>query len=208
MTEPEMKKTQIRPAAVDDADAILAVYAPYVRNTAVSFEYDVPDSRSFRRRIEGILREYPCLVAEEDGKILGYVYAGPFHSRAAYKHSAEISVYLAENCCRRGLGTRLYQELERRLVSQNVFVLYACIASTDRRDDPFLTDRSIRFHEKMGYRTVGEHHFCGYKFDRWYNMIWMEKTIADLPARPGPFIPFPDVLVRPRPENREAETSG
>lgn len=193
MKEHEMKKTQIRLAAVDDAEAILSVYAPYVQHTAVSFEYDVPDIRSFRRRMEGILREYPYLVAEEDGKILGYAYAGPFHSRAAYKHSAEISIYLAEGCCRRGIGGQLYRELERRLVSQNVFVLYACIASTDRRDDPFLTDRSIRFHEKMGYRTVGEHHFCGYKFDRWYSMVWMEKAIAEKPAHPGPFIPFPEL---------------
>lgn len=189
-----MIQMRIRPASVDDAEEILAIYAPYVRNTAVTFEYDVPDIQSFRNRMDGILQEYPYLVAEENGKILGYAYAASFHSRAAYKHTAEISVYLKEACRHKGIGGQLYQELEKRLISQNVFVLYACITSTDRQDDPFLTDGSIRFHEKMGYRKIGEHHLCGYKFDRWYSVIWMEKAIADRPEKPEPFTPFAELL--------------
>ena len=191
MAEHKTIKPQIRPATVDDAEEILAIYAPYVRSTAITFEYDVPDIQSFRNRMDGILQEYPYLVAEENGKILGYAYAASFHSRAAYKHTAEISVYLKEDCRHQGVGRQLYQELENRLISQNVFVLYACITSTDRQDDPFLTDVSIRFHRKMGYRKIGEHSLCGYKFDRWYSVIWMEKTIADRPVHPDPFIPFP-----------------
>ncbi len=194
MAEQKPGKIQIRPATADDAEEILAIYAPYVRNTAVTFEYDVPDIQSFRNRMEGILREYPYLVAAENGKILGYAYAASFHSRAAYKHTAEVSVYLNEECRRKGIGRQLYQELENRLTSQNVFALYACITSTDRGDDPFLTDGSIRFHKKMGYRTIGEHHLCGYKFDRWYSVFWMEKVIADRPEKPEPFIPYPELL--------------
>ena len=185
---------RIRPATVDDAEAILAIYAPYVQNTAVTFEYDVPDIQSFRDRTAGILQEYPYLVAEENGKILGYAYAASFHSRAAYKHTAEISVYLDKEYHYQGVGRLLYQELENRLIRQNVFVLYACITSTDRQDDPFLTDGSIRFHEKMGYRAIGEHHLCGYKFDRWYSVIWMEKVIADRPEKPESFISYSKLL--------------
>ena len=183
----------IRPADAADAEAILAVYAPYVLNTAVTFEIDVPDLQSFRDRVEGILKEYPYLVAEKDGKILGYAYASPFHSRAAYRHTAEMSVYLNGECRQQGVGRQLYQELERRLLRQNVFILYACITSTDRQEDPFLTDGSIRFHEKMGYRTIGEHRLCGYKFDRWYSVVWMEKMIADRPDTPEPFVPYPEL---------------
>ena len=194
MSEQDRIKMQIRMATVEDAEAILGIYAPYVQNTAITFEYDVPDIQSFRNRMKGILQEYPYLVAEENGKILGYAYAASFHSRAAYKHTAETSVYLDEEHHHQGIGRQLYQELENRLISQNVFVLYACITSTDRLDDPFLTDGSIRFHEKMGYRTIGEHHLCGYKFNRWYSVIWMEKVIADRPEKPEPFISFSGIV--------------
>ena len=85
---------KIRIASIGDAEAILAVYAPYVRNTAITFEYDVPEIRNFRSRIEETLKNYPYLVAEEDGKIVGYAYAGVLRERAAYQHIAEMSVYV------------------------------------------------------------------------------------------------------------------
>ena len=112
MAEQKAEKTLIRPAEADDAEAILAIYAPYVQNTAVTFECDVPDKQSFRSRMEGIMQEYPYLVAEENGKILGYAYAGPFHGRAAFKHTAEISVYLKKECRHQGIGRQLYLELK------------------------------------------------------------------------------------------------
>jgi len=172
------------------AEGLLAVYAPYVRNTAVTFEYDVPDPGVFRRRIADTLRAYPYLVAIDSGKILGYAYAAPFHGRPAYQHSVETSIYLDSRCRRQGIGRLLYRELEARLLRQNVFVLYACITCTDRENDAHLTDGSVRFHEKMGYTLVGEHHLCGYKFDKWYSVCWMEKTIGERPEKPEPFIPF------------------
>lgn len=181
---------KIRLATADDAEALLGIYAPYIRNTAVTFEYDVPETGEFRSRIENTLRSYPYLVAEEDGKIVGYAYAGPFGKRAAYQHSAEMSIYLDMRCRQRGIGKRLYQELEKRLLCQNVFAVYAGVTASDRENDAFVTDGSIRFHTKMGYSMIGEYHLCGYKFDQWYSVRWFEKHLADRPDKPEPFIPF------------------
>ena len=172
---------EIRLATVDDAEEILAVYAPYVRHTAITFEYDVPGIGEFRSRIGETLKNYPYLVAAEEGRIIGYAYAEAFRKRAAYQHTAEMSIYLDEQYRRRGIGRLLYQELEKRLLRQNVFSVYACVTTTDREDDAFLTDGSIRFHEKTGYVKTGEHHLCGYKFGQWYSVAWFEKTLGNRP---------------------------
>lgn len=181
---------EIRLVTKDDAPALQRIYAPYVNETAVTFEYDAPDAAEFARRIENTLREYPYLAAVEDGRIVGYAYAGSFHSRAAYKHCAEVSVYVDREHRGKGIGSLLYSELERRLVRQNVYLLCACITSTERKDDAHLTDASIRFHHKKGYVLVGKHELCGYKFGKWYSVVWMEKLIALREASPEPFIPF------------------
>lgn len=188
---------KIRVAAAEDAKSIQSIYTPYVEKTAVTFEYDVPCMDDFRRRIINTLKEYPYLAAVEQEKIIGYAYAGPFHSRAAYRHAAEVSIYLDEKWHKRGIGKKLYQELESRLIEQNVFILYACITTTERKDDENLTDASICFHKKMGYTIVGKHNLCGYKFDKWYSVVWMEKLIADRPDRPHAFIPFSERLESP-----------
>ena len=106
----------IRTATIDDAGELLSIYAPYVNHTAITFEYDVPDLQAFRTRMAGILEEYPFLVAEDEGRIVGYAYASAFHGRAAYKHSAETSIYLDQQCRQRGIGRQLYGELERILL--------------------------------------------------------------------------------------------
>lgn len=181
---------KIRLATVDDAEAILAVYAPYIRNTAITFEYEVPEIGAFRSRIADTLKRYPYLVAEEEGRIVGYAYAGPLGKRAAYQHSAEMSIYLDGACRRRGIGRQLYRELEERLLRQNVFAVYAGVTTTDRQNDAYVTDGSIRFHESMGYTWIGEYHLCGYKFGQWYSVAWLQKNLAGRPAAPEPFIPF------------------
>ncbi len=183
----------IRVATKEDAAAIRRIYAPYVQDTAVTFEYDVPEEEEMHRRIENTLNEYPYLVAEENGVVVGYAYTGRFYGREAYRHCAEVSIYIDTNCRGTGIGSRLYQELERLLLKQNVFILYACIAETERKDDEYLSDASIRFHEKVGYKIVGKHHLCGYKFGRWYSVVWMEKVIAGRPKMPEPFIPFAEI---------------
>ena len=182
---------EIRLACAEDAEELLAIYAPYVKNTAVTFEYDVPDAGEFRSRIAETLKRYPYLVAEEKGKILGYAYAGAFRKRAAYQYSAEMSIYLEEHCRGRGTGRLLYRELEKRLFRQNVRMVYAGVTTSDRKEDAYVTDASVRFHEKMGYTKIGEYHSCGYKFGQWYNVSWFEKALTPAQAGPAPFIPFP-----------------
>ena len=181
---------KIRTATTDDAQAILDIYSPYVSNTAITFEYDVPDISEFTERIENILKKYPYLVAIENDTVAGYAYAGEYRSRAAYQHCAEVSIYIDRNRTGRGTGRELYRLLEQMLLRQNVFILYACITESESADDPYVTDGSIRFHEKMGYSLVGKYYHCGYKFGKWFSMRIMEKITCQRPDTPHEFIPF------------------
>ena len=168
----------IRSANEDDAARLLDIYAYYVENTAVSFEFDVPTLEEFEGRIRKTLVKYPYLVVEEAGEIQGYAYAGPFKPRAAYDHSCEVSIYVDRSARGRGYGRALYEELEKRLKAAGILNLYACIASPIQEDE-YLTEDSERFHAHLGFVRVGEFHKCGYKFDRWCNIIWMEKIIGE-----------------------------
>ena len=172
------KKITIRNAVPQDAKALLEIYGPYVENTAISFEYEVPSIEEFQNRIEKIIKKYPYLIAIENDEILGYSYAGPFYGRAAYDWSVETTIYLAPSACKKGVGRLLYETMEQRLKDMGILNLYACIAYPDAEDE-YLDKNSANFHEHMGYTKVGEFHKCGYKFGRWYNMIWMEKIIGE-----------------------------
>lgn len=180
---------EIRVAATEDAEEIRAVYAPYVINTAVSFEYDVPTIEEFKMRIDNTLKNHPYLVAIENDSIVGYTYASSFHSREAYKHSAELSVYIKEEERRKGIGQMLYLKLEEMLSKQNVYLVHACVSVPEGKDE-HLTNDSEQFHKKMGFKTVGKHELCGYKFGKWYSIIWMDKVIKEKKLTPKPFIPF------------------
>ena len=169
----------LRMARPEDAAALLAVYAPYVEETAVSFEYDVPSVAEFAARIARTLEKYPYLSAWVDGEAAGYAYASPFHSRRAYGWGVETSIYVRRDLRRLGLGRALHGALEEILRLQNVLNMNACIAVPCGESDPFLSWDSPRFHERLGYRTVGRFTRCGYKFGRWYDMIWMERLIGD-----------------------------
>lgn len=169
---------KIRSALPDDAKRLLEIYGYYVANTAVSFEYDVPSEADFRSRIQNTLQKFPYLVLEEDGIIQGYAYAGMFKSRAAYSHSCEVSIYVDHNAKRRGYGRKLYEALKDSLKKQGIVNMYACIAHPVVEDE-YLSRDSEQFHRHLGFSTVGEFHQCAYKFGRWYNMIYMEKNIAD-----------------------------
>lgn len=183
---------QIRVASAKDADGLLEIYAPYVEKTAITFEYQVPGLAEFQKRIEKTLKNYPYLVAEKEGRLLGYAYTGPFVGRAAYAWGAEVSIYLREDQRKMGIGKRLYQAIEAVSRAQNIKNLNACIGSPETEDE-YLTRNSIEFHAHMGYRMVGEFYKCGYKFGRWYNMVWMEKLIGDHEPEPAPVIPFPEL---------------
>lgn len=168
----------IRSATLGDAQEILAIYAYYVENTAISFEYEVPSLEEFSARIKRTLEKYPYLVIEDEGRICGYAYAGPLGVRAAYCHSSELSIYLDHRARGRGYGRALYDELERQLKDIGILNLYACIADPIEEDE-YLTRDSERFHSHLGFKKVGEFHKCGYKFGRWCNIIWMEKIIGE-----------------------------
>ena len=194
-----MDYVNIKTASISDAEEILKIYAPYVEKTAVTFEYSVPSLKEFKNRMEKTLQYYPYIVAVEGNEILGYAYTGAFVGRAAYGWAAETTIYLKENRRNMGLGKRLCQAIEEISKEQNILNLYACI-SCPITEDEYLTKNSIQFHAHMGYRLIGEFHKCGYKFGRWYNMVWMEKIIGEHPSVPAPVIPFPDLNMETLPE--------
>lgn len=170
------KSPTFRPATEADAEALAAIYAPYVTDTAITFEYDAPSADEFRQRIKNISAAHPYIVAEVDGHIVGYAYASPFKSRAAYQWTVETSIYLDHDARGQGFGEALLHELERQLMKQGVKSICACI-TYQGVPDPHMTNASMRFHQRMGYRLVAHFHRCGFKFGRWYDMIWMEKLV-------------------------------
>ena len=174
----EKESVLIREATADDAQRLLEIYAYYVESTAITFEYDVPSVEEFRGRIERIKTRYPYLVIEKNGIIKGYAYAGVFKDRAAYDRSCEMTIYLERGSSGEGLGRKLYEALEEALRNQGILNLYACIGYPDVPDEN-LDYNSAQFHEHLGYSKVGTFHQCGYKFGRWYSMIWMEKMIGE-----------------------------
>ena len=178
-----MNEIRVRMATRADAPKLLEIYAPYVQETAITFEYEVPTVEEFQRRIENTLQKYPYLVAEQEGELLGYAYASSFHARAAYAWAVETSVYVKQDKKKCGIGRLLYEALERQLKGQNILNLYACIAYPENEDE-YLTRDSVRFHQRLGFDLIGEFHKCGFKFNRWYNMVWMEKHIGEHTAMP------------------------
>lgn len=286
-----MGKRTFRVARPEDAEALRTIYAPYVEETAITFEYEVPSVEAFRARITHTLATYPYIVAVEeqeanagtgrvdgasascldraeanagtghvDGtpvssapasgadevteahrtseRIIGYAYVGRLHERAAYDWSVETSIYVDRRARKRGLGRQLYERLEAILRAMNIISVNACIAypgtmnpavdaataadrlqnahigigdpntadrarkdlregtadsGVDIGEDPYLNTNSPDFHAHLGYQLVGHFHACAYKFDRWYDMIWMEKWIAPHPAKPEAMIPFPEL---------------
>lgn len=245
-----MGELTFRVARPEDAEALLAIYAPYVEETAITFEYEVPSVEAFRARIAHTLATYPYIVVVEeqeanagtahvDGasvssapasgagevteahrtseRIIGYAYVGRLHERAAYDWSVETSIYVDRGAQKQGLGRQLYERLEAILRAMNIISVNACIAypgtmnanvadrtrkdlregtadsGVDIGEDPYLDTNSPDFHAHLGYQLVGHFHACAYKFDRWYDMIWMEKWIAPHPAKPEAMIPFPEL---------------
>ena len=180
----------IRTATPDDAKELVAIYDYYVKETAITFEYEAPSLEEFRRRIEVTLEKYPYLAAEEEGRILAYAYAGTFKGRAAYDWSVETTIYVDKEARRKGIGGRLLAALEEALAGQGILNAYACIGVPRETEDEYLTFDSVRFHEKMGYRLAGTFHSCGCKFGRWYDMVWMEKPIGEHVENPAPPVPY------------------
>ncbi len=168
----------IRSVTPADAESLLAIYGPYITDTAITFEYDIPSIEEFRGRIQNTLKSYPYICAQKDGQILGYAYAGVFKARAAYMYSVELSIYVKKDFRGCGIGKKLYTELEKQLKNQGIKNLYACIAVPTKEEDQYLDFSSQNFHSHMGFSKVGTFTDCAKKFDRWYSMIWMEKILS------------------------------
>ena len=187
-----MSVLKLREACADDASRLLEIYAPYIEHTAITFEYEVPSVEEFKQRIVNTLTMYPYIVALQNDRIVGYAYASAFHVRSAYAYNVEMSIYVDINERHKHIGRFLYEALEGCLRKQGFLNVNACIAAP-REKDPYLDDNSIRFHEHLGYQLVGRFHECGYKFGRWYDMVWMEKMLGEHPEHPAALIPFKEL---------------
>jgi phosphinothricin acetyltransferase len=173
---------RVRFAAATDVRRLLDIYAPYVRDTCVSFEYEAPSPEEFARRLADIGAVCPCLVHEEDGVLTGYAYAARYRSRPAYAWDVETSVYVAPEHHGGGRGSALYACLFALLRAQGFCNAYAVITVPN--------ERSIGFHARMGFAPAGVHHRSGYKFGRWHDVAWMEKSLGDYPQTPVPPVPL------------------
>lgn len=154
-----------------DAAALLAIYAPYIEKTAITFETAVPDEGEYEARIEGIAARFPYLVLEMDGKMIGYAYAHRQAERAAFDWNAELSIYLKEGFAGRGIGSPLYRLLETLLEMQGYVNFFGVITGSNAG--------SIAMHEKMGYRKIAVHERTGWKFGAWHDTVWMHRRTYD-----------------------------
>lgn len=162
---------KIRLVRLEDAKALLEIYKPYVLETTITFEYVVPMLAEFENRIKKTIQEFPYYVALENDKIIGYAYAGRYKERRAYDWGCELSIYLDASYHSQGVGKALYTKLLDQLKAMHYQVVYACIT--------YPNEKSIRFHERFGFKQIAYFEACGYKFDQWCDMIWMEKRIGN-----------------------------
>lgn len=186
----KVDKIEIEPVKTADIEQLLKIYGYYVKNTAITFEYEVPSYKEMKRRIKTITARYPFLVARCGETILGYGYASAFHERPAYQWCVEMSIYVDVSSQHLGIGKTLYQKLEKILQVQHITNLLACIAMPIN-DSLYVDENSSLFHEHMGYQKVGRLHHCGYKFGQWFDVIWMEKMLADHHDQQAEVIAFP-----------------
>lgn len=171
----------VRAAAPEDAEQLLEIYTPFVISedsslSNVSFELAAPDVEEFRQRIQDISKQFPYLVGEVNGQILGYVYCHPYRERLAYQWAVEVTIYLAPAGQGKGLGRLLYETMEKLLCLQGVTMAYSCITVGN--------DHSIKMHEALGYRLIGTFTNSGYKNGQWLDTVWLEKQLQPCPKQP------------------------
>lgn len=180
-----MSQLHVREASLEDASRILEIYAPYIKETTITFEYEVPTVDAFEQRMKGVMKRYPWLVCEEDGVIVGYAYADTYGVRAAYDWCVDMSIYVDKSCRGKGVGGCLYQALLAILKEMHVLNLYSVITGENQN--------SIAFHKKQGFETFAVYKNSGYKFDRWLDVVWMVKTLGKHENPPKPVIWAPDL---------------
>jgi phosphinothricin acetyltransferase len=168
----------LRFATPQDAKQILDIYAPYITDTSITFEYDIPPLDQFTERIVNITRRLPWLVCEEDGQIIGYSYASPHLTRAAYQWDAELSVYTRQGHHRKGVGRKMYSALISLLREQGYYNLYALVTLPN--------EKSMGFHHSMGFSTVGIYPRTGFKLGAWCDMAILELALHEEFGTPAP----------------------
>ena len=172
----------LRRATRTDAEALGRIYAPYVKNTTVTFEYDPPTAEEFAARIADVCGEYPYLVCERDGEPLGYAYGHRLFARAAYAWNAELSVYVREDCRGMGIGPALCRAVIALLQMQGVLCVYGVIAAPN--------EASERLHRALGFQKCAEFANAGFKHGSWHNTLWYQKTLGAPAVPPAPIVPF------------------
>lgn len=189
-----MSELLLRVTRPGDAAAIQRIYRYYVEKTAITCEVVAPSVTEIQQRIVKTLQKYPYIVAELDKQVVGFAYVGPANPRAAYQWSVETSIYLDHNCRGQHVGSRLYDLLEKLCQALGVVNMLAHITyPREGKEDQYLTLTSPRFHQARGYQQVAHFHQDVYKFDRWYDTLWMQKVIAKHAAAPAPIKNFNDI---------------
>jgi len=165
---------RIRSVETSDADAVRDIYAPFVSDSATSFEAAPPDAAEMKKRIQDLRDQYPWLVFEEDGRVQAYAYASPHRARHAYQWSVEVSVYVHSVAHRRGIGRALYTTLFEVLRRQGYVNAYAGITLPN--------PASVQLHESMGFTTVGVFDRIGFKFGKWHDTAWLQLRLIQASA--------------------------
>lgn len=161
----------IRPFERDDASACRSIYRHYVENTVITFEEQTPPEPEFEERLRLIASRYPFLVAESDGgAVIGYAYLDAFNARSAYRYTADLSIYVDKNFLHKNAGSRLYRGLETKARQSGIHSIVSIITAEN--------ERSLRFHEQMGFRCAGELKNAGFKFGRWLSVKYYQKSLA------------------------------
>jgi phosphinothricin acetyltransferase len=168
----------IRMATPEDAEAILTIYAPIVRETAISFEVEPPTHAEMHARVAQTLRHLPWLVCNRQGEVLGYVYASPHRARAAYQWSVDVTVYIHQEARRTGIGRALYTALFQLLTLQGFYQCYAGITLPN--------PASVGLHESLGFQPVGVYRNVGYKLGAWHDVGWWQRGVQPCPPLPVP----------------------
>lgn len=167
----------IRLATISDSEAILKIYAPYIKNTAITFETEVPAVGEFSCRIETICKQYPYLIYEINHNVVGYAYASKHRERAAYAYDVDVSIYILPRYHGSGIAYKLYDCLFKMLKELGYYNAYAGYTVPN--------DKSMYFHQKFGFVPIGTHHKTGYKLGKWHDVTWLEKVINEHSNKPA-----------------------
>ncbi|MCL2198068.1 MAG: N-acetyltransferase family protein [Defluviitaleaceae bacterium] len=176
----------IRQATAADSAKILEIYAPFITDTVITFETELPTAQEFYVRVKEISERYPFLVYEIDNKILGYAYAAKHRERAAYMYNVEVSVYISPKHHGAGIADKLYTrlfELLDKLGYKNAYAVY---------NEP--NEKSRKFHQKFGFEYVGTFRKTGYKFGKWHDVTWLEMAIGEHGENPKKIVSINEVV--------------